>query len=132
MTETPQGLDLNETITVKGVAFAGQLTIGAAKWLERQTGKTILAAAEEFAALTGKNLEVTKVALLLTALAIAAQPQRDPREVEAAVGGLTLSDMLEVLERASPFTFEPKNSRPTPPEPDPATGASLGPSSNTT
>jgi len=130
MTET-HGTDINETISVKGLDFSAQLTIGAAKWLERVTGKSITKAAQELVGLDGDNFEVTKVAQLLTALYIAAHPGVDPQEAEAKVDALGFTDMMEVLGRARPMDFEAKNSPPVPPTEAP-TEELTGPSSSIT
>ena len=131
MTEA-HGTDINETISVKGLDFSAQLTIGAAKWLERVTGKSITKAAQELVSLDGENFDVTKVAQLLTALYIAAHPGVDPQEAEAKVDALGFTDMMEVLGRARPMDFEAKNSPPVPETKAPETEASTGPPSSTT
>jgi hypothetical protein len=115
MAETPngtgKGLDtVNETISVKGLTFSSQLGIGSAKWLEFKTGKPLFIVMQDFVKATGPELEITKIALLLTALYLQAHPRTDPAEAEAAVDGLAFSEMMEVLSRSRPFEFEPKNS----------------------
>jgi len=110
MTETHGTDTVNERICVKGLEFSSLLTIGSAKWLERKMGKPIMAVANELAAM-GENVEVTKLALLITSLRIAACPGIDPQQAEAEVDALSLTDFLDVFRRATPFQFEPKNSQ---------------------
>ena len=113
MTET-HGTDVNETISVKGLDFSAQLTIGAAKWLERATGMSIVQFGKELASLEGATFDVTRVSQVMTALYIANHPGIDPNEAEAAVDSLGFPDMMEVLGRARVWEFEPKNSPPAP------------------
>ena len=113
MTET-HGTDINETISVKGLDFSAQLTIGAAKWLERVTGMSIVQFGKDLASLEGETFNVTKVSQILTALYIANHPGIDPNEAEAKVDSLGFADMMEVLGRAMVWEFEPKNSPPVP------------------
>ncbi|HUV64904.1 MAG TPA: hypothetical protein VMW24_13480 [Sedimentisphaerales bacterium] len=130
MTET-HGTDVNETISVKGLDFSAQLTIGAAKWLERATGMSIVQFGKELASLEGATFDVTRVSQVMTALYIANHPGIDPNEAEAAVDSLGFPDMMEVLGRARVWEFEPKNSPPASPTEAP-TEESTGPSSSTT
>jgi len=129
MTET-HGTDINETISVKGLDFSAQLTIGATKWLERTTGMSIMQFAKELVSLPGADFSVTQVSLLLSALYLAGHPGIDPQEAEAKVNRLTVADMMDVIGRARWLEFEPKNSPPTAPEPTPE--PLIGPESNTT
>jgi len=130
MTEA-HGTDINETIIVKGLDFSAQLTIGAAKWLVRTSGTPLVQFGEELLAMKGDTFDVPKVAMLLTALYIAANPGVDPKEAEAKVDALTFPDMMKLLERARPWEFEAKNSQPAP-EPTPEPAPSTGPPSSTT
>jgi len=130
MTET-HGTDINETISIKGLDFSAQLTIGAAKWLERTTGTSIVKFGKELVSLGGDDFDITLVAQVLTAMYIAAHPGIDPQEAEAKVDGLMFSDMMEVLARSRVWEFEPKNSPATAPEPTPEPAELTGPESNT-
>lgn len=127
MTETHGTDTVNERISVKGLEFSSLLTIGAAKWLERKVGKPIMAVANELSSM-GQNIEVTKLAVLVTALRIAACPGIDPQQAEAEVDALSMSDFLDIFNRATPFQFEPKNSQ----EPEAAQMESTGQPSSTT
>lgn len=134
MTET-HGTDINETVSIGGLEFSSQLNIGAAKWLERVTGKRIMQVAEALVAMEGPTFDVTVVSQVLTALYIAKHPGVDPKEAEAKVDTLTFPDMMEALGRVSPWEFEPKNSPPAPEattEPTEKSEESTGQPSSTT
>ena len=139
---TQKGNDtVQETIQVRGVEFASQLTIGGAKWLQKKMGKTIMLALEDLAStLSGdlslseeersKSIDIEKASILPTALYISAHPKCDHRDAEAAVDSLSIAEMMEVMGRASVFEFEPKNARPAAQET--ATEVSTSPPSSTT
>lgn len=129
MTET-QGTDINETINVKGIEFSAQLNVGATKWLERTSGMSITKFAQDLTGMDGDDFNVTKVSHLLTALYLARHPGNDPQEAEKQIDTLNFSDMMEVLGRARPWEFSPKNSPSPAPEPTPE--PSTGPPSSTT
>jgi len=130
MTET-HGTDSNETIAVKGLEFSAQLTIGGAKWLERQLGEPITRALGSLLPADGQDFDVTKVSYLLTALYLSRHAGADPKEAESKIDTLDFADMMEVMERARPVEFEAKNSPKAPPETE-APEKSTGPASSTT